>query len=422
MSKILFLSAESMSNAFDAIGRSFAPGFADYGHQVIDLNFATSEGTRRLGEILDQGDVLFALSFMGFGRDIGGTDPAGNAVNLWEATGIPFITLYGDTPAYYFDRHVMPSRNCASMYTFPEHLHFRKELPNRRGLLVHTPPGPMDIVSRSSVDLRVKESGRLLFLKNGNDPAKLLEYWRDALPAGTSSLLFELAAKFEGEMADSIGESIDHGVRQALEGRGIDADEAPELRILCFAQIDDYLRRVKSTLMANVLRDFPIDMYGENWDHVDFRGKPIRFTPGGNYERSGILIREALGMIDMSPNTGGAVHERVRRAFGTYTLCLTNRQRFLLEEISTANEFCFRFDPDALREKVSDVLAHPRRYVELGAATAAEFQGKFSWRLFAELLIDLASMIRFQNQTLPRGHQPYFVWPPEGLVVGRAGR
>ena len=188
----------------------------------------------------------------------------------------------------------------------------------------------------------------------------------------------------------------------------MDIEGQPALRLLCIAQLDDYLRRVKSNLMAEVLMDFPIDMFGHNWEHLDFRGKRINFTSGGDYTKSGPMIRDSLGVIDMSPNTSRAPHERPLRAFGSYTLCLTNKQQFFFDNVAHAADFSFAFDKDDLRQKVADVIAHPARYVEIGAAAAQDFRDKFPPSRFIELLLEVSRRTATCAQWFGTAHTTLF--------------
>ncbi len=36
------------------------------------------------------------------------------------------------------------------------------------------------------------------------------------------------------------------------------------------AQMDDYLRRVKSKMIAEAILDLPVIIQGGHWDHIDF--------------------------------------------------------------------------------------------------------------------------------------------------------
>ncbi len=404
-----------MGDALGAIGRSFRPFFEELGYEFLEIGLRNERFSDLLNQIVRDTPLEFAFSFAGMGADLAGALPDGGKVNLWEEWRIPFISLFGDTPAYFFDRHVLPTTLCAAMYAFPEHLEFRKKLPMVNGLLGVSPPGPLDCVSRSSIDFRRKESGRLLFLKNGNDPEGLVEQWRNFLPPATFLMLAELASDLAARMRDDQGSQIDATVTAYFADRGLHVKDAVNLRLFFVAQLDDYLRRIKSNLLAKVLMDFPVDMYGHNWEHLDFSGKKINFTPGGDYSRSTPMIRDSLGMIDMSPNTGLAPHERPLRAFGMYTLCLTNEQEFFRKNVALSGEFLFKFDDECVRSKVADVIAHPKRYVEVGLEAAETFRTDFPRLRFAERLVETAAALRLAHGDRTGELQPYFIWPPNAL-------
>jgi hypothetical protein len=156
-------------------------------------------------------------------------------------------------------------------------------------------------------------------------------------------------------------------------------------------------------------------MFGYNWDHLDFSGKRINFTAGGDYTRSAPMILESLGMIDMSPNTTLQPHERPLRAFGMFTLCLTNEQEFFRNNVVGSDAFSFTFDADSIRSKVADVIAHPKRYVEVGIEAAESFRSKFPRLRFAEFLVEIAATLRLAAGPRPAALQPYFAWPPSQL-------
>src|SRR5665811_1608569 len=88
----------------------------------------------------------------------------------------------------------------ASLYGFPEHRRVRNRLPLVRGLLGELPPVILDRVPRSAVDFDKKRSGRLLFLKNGNDPDALIRSWQESLPSDA----FVMLADLSGELANKL--------------------------------------------------------------------------------------------------------------------------------------------------------------------------------------------------------------------------
>ncbi len=347
--------------------------------------------------------------------DLVGATPDGRQVNIWEQLGIPLITFFGDSPAYYFDRHIVPSSLFVCLYGFDEHYVLRKRLPKVNGLIGTPPKLPLDVTAKEAIDFSAKERGRLLFLKNGNDPQKLLIAWRDHLSPSVFAMLADLASELVDKIATPLGNDIDSLVCKYFTDKGLDAETLPKLRLFFIAQLDDYLRRVKSSSIVELLLDFPIEIHGYNWEHIDFSGKRATLVHGGDYTKSKPLIERSLGLLDMSPNTTSAPHDRPLRAFGMYTLCLTNEQQCFTEQFVQHDTFTFRFEGESLQTRVADVLAHPKRYVELGIEVAESFRKRHSGRDFGVFIEEAASVVRLAWEGRPGGMQDFFVWPPQKL-------
>ena len=419
MTAILFISGLSLNDALRAAGRAHRKLFEDLGHEFIEISLADPEALDSsldtLNRTIKHQQIELAYSAMGQGAELAGRAPDGNDVNFWAANRIPFISLNGDSPAYFFDRHVMPSRWHACLYFFPEHLEFRRRLPMTPALYGLIPPRPFDMVDKREIDFRKKEKGKLLFLKNGNDPEKLVRIWRDAMPAPTFIALTELAGALVEGINAEIGCDIDAFVTAYFIDKGWDVGELVNLRLFFVAQLDDYLRRVKSSMVAEVLADFPVEIQGFNWEHMDFSRRRATFLPGGDYTASKQQIIDSLGIVDMSPNTQRAPHDRAMRAFGLCTLCLTNEQRFFKDGFANFEMFSYRFEKDHLAGKVAEVLAHPKQYVELGLEVAEQFRKNRQPHDFAQFMLDTASYLRLASGPRSPMLQGFFVWPPNKL-------
>ena len=278
------------------------------------------------------------------------------------------------------------------------------------------PPAPLDTMPRSKIDFGAKERGKVYFLKNGNNPAQLLEMWRKALSPTMYLMIMDVAAALAGDLASDRGCDIDGYVTTYFRDKGFDVDALVNLRLFFVAQLDDYLRRLKSEFVVQTLMDLPIEVHGYNWEHVDFSGKRAKFVHGGAYATSRALIVNSLATIDMSPNTSSVPHERVARAMGMYTLCLTNEQAFFRNELPEAEPCLYRFDSESLRAKVADVLSKPRHYVELGRDIAEAFRRKFDAEAPARHILEAASCVRLSQGKRPDQLQDFFAWPPAQLA------
>lgn len=415
MSTVLFLCGKTMGDALGASGRALRQTFEELGHEFVEVNFVKPDAVALLNETITSKAVEFAFSHVGIGMDLQGETRDKRAINLWTGTGIPFISLYGDSPAYYFDRHIVPGPSFACLYAFPEHYQLRKALPQRKGLLGVTPLKMMDETPKEELDFGAKESGKLLFLKNGNDPKRLIDAWRDGLPLSTFLMLTDLASDLAGQLHTDKGCNIDAVVLAYFQDRGLDVEALTNLRLFFVAQLDDYLRRIKSTWMAEVLRNFPVEIHGYNWEHVDFSGKRAKYVYGADFGSTRQMIKESLGVLDMSPNTSLSPHDRALRSFGLHTLCLTNEQEFFRRHFEQHLGFTFCFDKESLENKVAEVLAHPKRFVELGIEVAGSFRKQFDSGAFGRTMLDVANCLRLAAGSRPANLQDFFVWPPEKL-------
>jgi hypothetical protein len=415
MAAVVLLSGSSGGDALGGIARSFKTLFNASGLEFIEINFSAGNPAALLQEVIQTRRIEFAFSYMSMGSDLS-YSTQGKSGNLWEMISVPFLSIYGDTPAYFFDRHVTPSANFASLYGFPEHAALRNRLPKINGMVGVIPPILLDVADPAALDFTAKTGGDLLFLKNGNDPEALRALWINSLQPRPLRAILDLADHFATDLAGGTENQIDDVVTDYFSANGIDITRLTKLRLFFIAQLDDYVRRLKSTMMAKTLMDFPVQIHGVNWEHLDFSGKRCKFVAECDFAKSRNMIRDSLGVLDMSPNTGLAPHDRILRAFGSYTFCLTNEQEFVRRDIAHHEAMSFRFEPDSLRAKVSDILAHPARHVELGREIAEAYRRQHQPEAGIAHMIDVAALIRL-NQLPDRqpGMPPYFVWPPQSL-------
>jgi hypothetical protein len=390
--------------------------FNAQGLEFTEIALTQPDAVAGLNTVLQSGRIAFAFSFMALGVALTFKSDAGESSNLWEKLGIPFLALYGDSPAYYFDRHVLPGPNFAAIYGFPEHAALRNRLPKINAPVSCMGPVLLDGIAPDEVDFRQKAQGKLIFLKNGNDPEALRRSWRSLLTPGPLRALEEMASQLATDLNDGRLNQIDDQVLEYCGTQGIGIESLPKLRLFFIAQLDDYIRRLKSTLLARAMMDFPVEIRGTGWEHLDFAGKRAVLVDDCDYAQSRQLIRDALGVVDMSPNTSLAPHDRFARALGSHTLCLGNAQDFLARDVPEHAQLSFRFETESIQARIAEALAHPARHVELGRHVAREFSAKNPPEAGVAQMVRTAQCLRLnQTSQRPHGIAPYFVWPPVAL-------
>ena len=200
-----------------------------HGYEFIELPFRDPDLIGRLNDALRGHNVAFAFGMAGMAS--GASDPAtGRQIDIWGDSGVPFLKIMGDHPAYFLERHVDTSPNVVNVYGSPEHWDFYRRVFRRDNLSAVLPLYPLDPIAPADIDPERKAQGAILLLKNGNDPEALCDLWDAQLAPPVARCLKELAEELRARIANLTVEDIEAEVRRYFEARGV--DPAANLRLL----------------------------------------------------------------------------------------------------------------------------------------------------------------------------------------------
>jgi hypothetical protein len=409
---VLVLSSAGANDAMRGQMTAYGDALIASGLSVIQVA-AEPDELRYAAEQAIAGRVAFAVTWLGVGQDLTvNVGPERQTQNLWEALEVPLVKIHGDLPAYFSDFHGDVPRNAVNLYVNSEFVHFRHRwLPDARTLAGILPALPLMPVQRSELNISARQQGKLVFLKNGNSPTALEALWREKLPNSVGKLVAAMAHEIAPVGLKPGLLHIGDFVAEFLGASGIDANPARNLVRFFSAQLDDYLRRLKSQMIAESLMDLPILVQGSLWEHVDFSGRRAQLVPGQGYEASQKIYSDQLGIIDMSPNVDTAPHERVQRAAGAYAGVLTNRQTWLSEKLPGFEDLMFEFTPESIKARASDAIARPKDFVEIGVEFGDRFRAIFTAAEFAGRIVEVAELSALQWNEKKPAIQPFFVWP-----------
>jgi hypothetical protein len=413
--KVLFLSGTTRGATLESVGRSLGRDFGALGLGFHEISLADQEHFLENLRKVNFQEVRLIYSWASMGLGIMLRQQDGTERDLWNDLGIPFITFHGDSPAYFFDRHIVPDTKFITIYGFDEHRDLRKRFPHVHGPIDVVWPSPLDEIPIDQLDFDKKKNGKILFLKNGKDPAALRKLWASCLEPRLLQAIHDLAGELESDLDSPASNQIDDMIARYFSDHGFDIERLFKLRLFFIAQLDDYLRAVKCTRMAEALMDFPVEIRGNNWNHLDFTGKKATYIDECDYTKSIGLVRESLGLIDVSPNTVTRPHDRLMRAYGAHTFCLTNEQRFL-QELPHPERLSFRFEKESLQQQVAYLLDHKAAALEMGVEVAEAYRAKHPPIASVTKLLEYASLAKLDNlRQRPAGSQDFFVWPPARL-------
>lgn len=407
---VIALAPPSEGNALLELTKSWMRPFERIASRVAVVDASQPDWRNRLAEIFEE-PVWFAASYFSAGQNLSIRSAEGG-ITVWEAAGIPFLRLYGDMPAYFPDRHLARYRNSINGYFDADHAAFYRRWFPSPAVSIVLPPSLVERMPLEQVDTDRKLQGRIVFPKNGNSPDRLRDYWRTGLPRTLAQGLEAVAEDVSARDRIDLAPALDDSLIGYFSHRGIDitADRA----VLCFlvAQLDDYLRRVKSTMIARALLDLPVILRGRFWEHVDLRGRRATYDSHSDVASTQALIDAAPAIVDMSPNTQKTPHDRICRAVGRGTAFLTNRQQFLADLFPDSERFCFSFAPEAIATLVEHYATNPARAVELGMEQARVIRSHWPESAFVDSILGGVQVALLRLRGRPPGTQNFVDFTP----------
>jgi hypothetical protein len=410
---VVFISGHGANDALNGLMRPLAGLVQARGFRIeyFDSGLSEPDDVSRLAAALNGGDVRFAVTYLGIAHDAQMRDGNGELRNLWDAFEVPLIKLHGDIAAYFLQRHSDVPSTAINLYLNEEFAEFHRWLlPQSTCLTAVGDPYLLSDLPLREADFAARRRGKLVFVKNGGDPDELIRLWWDRLPEAVADPLVELAGEASRAGLRPGRFPLHELVLRYLAANGMDERGTRTLITLYVAQLDDYLRRVKSTMIAKALLPFPVLVQGGHWDHVDFSGARAQRVPPQDFAATEAVFRNELGVIDMSPNVDSSGHDRSWRAAGTYAFLLTNKSTWLEQLLPPLDAAAFEFDPESIGAAVEYALAHPAECVALGEQFGKAFRKRYPADAAVDRLLMLADLTRLQHAAQKPQLQPYFVW------------
>lgn len=353
----------------------------EQGIDVVDIDFSIAGWQQRLLECLATSDFRFAAVASGIGLAL-----QENGQNFWRHRRVPVFCLHYNHPAYRHavERDLPP--NIVLGYMFRDHALFQHEHIRSENLVTSIHYGAPDIAGTAREDAEV----RVVFSKTGNDPAELERIWRD-LPL-LAPILFDLV--------DEVGlgncAAFPSAIAKICAAHGFEVQPFGTLCRFLIAQLDDYVRRRKSTMIAQAVKPFPVDVFGRSWEHVTASGTGrARFhgpVPSPVLDEA---IAGATAMLNMNPNVELSAHDRFFVALGAGKAPISDANQFTRENFPELLPYSFEFTPDSIAAAIERVFAQPHAARECALAARATARARFSTEDAARHILECARLANY---------------------------
>lgn len=339
----------------------FAAAWERQGVAVHQIDLSEANWQTKLVEAVTPDDFRFAFLTSGIGTYL-----QEDGENFWVRRKVPVFNLQLDHPAYRQAMHQGAPANVVQGYMFRDHAVFQRDHVGVPNIVTSIHFGVPELPEPGI------EAGppRIVFPKTGGDPKQLENVWR-ALPTRLAALIFDLVD--EAGLANCA--SFVPALAKVAGAHGFELRPYDKLARFLLAQLDDYIRRSKSTMIATALKSLPVDIYGRDWEHVTASGEGrARFHGAVPYPEVERAIAGATATVTMNPNIDLSAHDRFFLALGAGKMPLSDRNAFSRAHFPDLVPYGFDFSPESIAEAIERVLHAPQQARDV--AQAAKLSGR----------------------------------------------
>jgi hypothetical protein len=394
---VLSLNWTSAYQSVRGLVRHFGTAWGKAGLELLELDISAPGWNDRLRDILNSRRVRFVLATSGIGANI-----MIDGQNLWAKLNLPLFSLLLDHPAYMAANHRTQPKTVVLGYMFRDHALYQASDVRADNIVTSIDYGVPDLAPRET---SAQRRPRIIFAKTGNSPAVLAQSWRDA-PKFERILYDVLDELAPARRSNVFASEFPPAIARVAAAHRLELQPFDLLSRFLIAQVDDYVRREKSTSIARAILPFEVDVFGAAWEHIDTSGARARFHGPVAYERLEADFSSATASITMNPNIDLSVHDRFFTALGAGIVPISDRNAYTELNFPDILPYTFDFSPGSIAAAVERVTASPE--VALEAARAARARPGMGVDVAAAEILAIMDSAAFLHGA-PKAAQNFFV-------------
>ena len=339
LDSILSLTWKSAYQSVRGLVLHFAPAWRQAGLELIELDISASGWQAQLKHLLDARKINFVLTTSGIGAHL-----QIDGQNLWAKLDLPVFNLLLDHPVYWAANHTTQPGTAVLGYMFRDHAVYQASDVRSGNMVTSIDYGVPDLPISA---IRESSRPRVIFAKTGNAPEALAESWRAA--PKLERLLHDVidALALERNGFANVAE-FPPVIAQVAAAHRFELQPFDPLSRFLIAQVDDYIRRRKSTAIAKALLGFDADIFGAGWEHIDTPGARAEFHGPIGYADLEGRFPSATGSVTMNPNIALSAHDRFFTAIGAGIMPLSDRNAYITDRFPEALPYSFDFMPGSI--------------------------------------------------------------------------
>jgi len=274
-------------------------------------------------------------------------------------------------------------------YVFPDHAEFALDATNANGAVYPLHIGIPSPDAFASINLPAKyRNGRIFFCKCGGSVAAHKQRWDNCSePLGRTS--HKGALQVEHEPINS--KFFPQLIRKFGASEELIIAENSALMMYLHRELDEFERGRRSEMIVNSLIDYPIEVIGRGWDHINFGSNSRWISKGISYQEVVNLMPHYLGILNTIPLVDESVHDRVFFGLGCVTAILTDRNTFALNNLDKLSEHHFDYQISLIQSAANNLLLASDRAIDITIETRKFLFDDYSMSQTARVMSEICS-------------------------------
>ncbi len=375
---------DSLRHLQDLLGTQFQT----LGFEIEKLALNDPQFIDILINFLQSKEIYFAMGFSGVGVDVYDS----NKQLIWEAFKTPFFNWCCDHPCYFPARHQLSSPWVIHGFVFPDHARYSNDFFNANGITFQAHLGAPVKKPAAQMNVALKNrNNKIIYAKSGTDIDAIEKKWL-TMPESIRKILFSAKEELQYQSTENAFEVIKRLADE--ENIFLSPNNAFALNII--REIDIYIRGWRANLAIKSLLNYPVDVYGNGWDHMNVsQSKGATFHGALDLASLLNIFPNYLGCLSINPFIEDSVHDRVFYALAENVVPLSDQNRFSITHLPLLQKYSFKFNQESIISSVEQLLENPSNALELTHSTQVKLEEKFSLDSSAKKIIEFVSHMKF---------------------------
>jgi hypothetical protein len=340
-----------------------------------------------LQKLLQENQFKFALCMSGMGLEI-----LSNGKLLWDEIKLPIFNWNCDHPCYFPSRHLIQSKYVFHGYVFPDHAKYSLQHINKNGLCFSLHLGaPKNIFKEIDLPLSSRVE-RIIFSKSSASLESFENKWA-TYPTALKQILFESAPLLKNAYVEDFVKILN----EVSEKYGILMNGGNKLTMALLVELDLYIRVWQSNMVMKSLKSYPVDVYGNGWDHINLDQATAQYKGSISFPDYIAKLPNYLGCLSLNPLVQDSVHDRVFFGIAAGVPPIHNNNRFSIKNLSKLRSLGFNLSEESIQMAADNLLSNRSDAIEATVLARNELGEKYSMHTAMTQMLHIADLNAFNE-------------------------